>query len=164
MFKRAIVRPPASTFAQGQTSVDLGTPDLAKALEQHARYCAALEQCGLTLTHLPPEPEFPDSTFVEDPAVLTRHGAILTRPAHRRAPAKSRVSRLRCARFIQHCRRSMRRERSTAGDICQVEDHFFIGVSGRTNEEGARQLGVILARRVSVPRRWIFAKCAASCI
>ena len=80
MFKHAIVRPPASTFAQGQTGVDLGTPDLPKALEQHAHYCAALEQCGLTLTHLPPDPEYPDSTFVEDPAVLTRHGAILTRP------------------------------------------------------------------------------------
>ena len=26
------------------------------------------------------------------------------------------------------------------GDICEAEDHFFIGLSHRTNEEGARQL------------------------
>jgi dimethylargininase len=32
------------------------------------------------------------------------------------------------------------------GDICQAERHFFIGVSERTNEEGARQLAAILAR------------------
>jgi dimethylargininase len=31
------------------------------------------------------------------------------------------------------------------GDICEAGDHFFIGLSHRTNEEGARQLAVHLA-------------------
>jgi dimethylargininase len=31
------------------------------------------------------------------------------------------------------------------GDICEAEDHFFIGLSHRTNEEGARQLAAHLA-------------------
>ncbi|HXD50484.1 MAG TPA: amidinotransferase, partial [Burkholderiales bacterium] len=78
MFKRAIVRPPSASFAQGLTSADLGKPDIDKALEQHARYCAALEQCGLELTRLPPDVGHPDSTFVEDTAILTARGAILT--------------------------------------------------------------------------------------
>src|ERR1700730_303638 len=30
------------------------------------------------------------------------------------------------------------------GDVCQVDDHFFIGLSARTNPEGARQLSAIL--------------------
>jgi dimethylargininase len=145
MFKHAIVRPPASTFAQGQTGVDLGTPDLPKALEQHAHYCAALEQCGLTLTHLPPDPEYPDSTFVEDPAVLTRHGAILTRPGAptRAGEVKSIAAALR--KVFPELQTINAPGTLDGGDICQVEDHFFIGISGRTNEEGARQLGVILA-------------------
>jgi dimethylargininase len=30
------------------------------------------------------------------------------------------------------------------GDICQAGEHFFIGISARTNAEGARQLAAIL--------------------
>jgi dimethylargininase len=145
MFKHAIVRPPASTFANGLTGIDLGKPDLAKALQQHARYCTALEHCGLTLTHLPPDPEYPDSTFVEDPAILTRHGAILTRPG---APTRAgEVKSIEAAlRKIYPTLQTINAPGTLdGGDICQVGDHFFIGISARTNAEGARQLGVILA-------------------
>ena len=31
------------------------------------------------------------------------------------------------------------------GDICEAGSHFFIGISHRTNEEGARQLAEFLA-------------------
>jgi dimethylargininase len=31
------------------------------------------------------------------------------------------------------------------GDICEAEDHFFLGLSHRTNEEGCRQLAAHLA-------------------
>ncbi len=79
-FTHAIVRPPASTFADGITSSDLGRPDLSLALQQHESYCRALEALGLALTRLPADPEFPDSTFVEDAAIVTAEGAILTRP------------------------------------------------------------------------------------
>ena len=77
-FTRAIVRPPATTFADGITSSRLGPPDLALALDQHDAYCRALERLGLSLTRLPPDPEFPDSTFVEDAAIVTSRGATLT--------------------------------------------------------------------------------------
>jgi dimethylargininase len=33
------------------------------------------------------------------------------------------------------------------GDVCEAGDHFFIGISERTNDAGARQLGSILAER-----------------
>ena len=79
-FTHAIVRPPGSTFADGITSSDLGRPDLSLALQQHESYCRALEALGLALTRLPADPEFPDSTFVEDAAIVTAEGAILTRP------------------------------------------------------------------------------------
>src|SRR6201995_324749 len=79
-FRRAIVRPPSRTFADGLTNANLGAPDLDKARVQHRDYCAALERCGLALTHLAPDDAFPDSTFVEDPAVLTPKLAIITNP------------------------------------------------------------------------------------
>jgi len=79
-FSRALVRPPADTFAAGITSSGLGKPDLALALEQHDAYCRALERLGVSLVRLAPDPDYPDSTFVEDAAIVTARGAILTRP------------------------------------------------------------------------------------
>lgn len=51
-FTRAIVRPPAATFAAGITTSGLGPPELALALEQHEAYCRTLEQLGLSLVRL----------------------------------------------------------------------------------------------------------------
>src|SRR5437660_11077182 len=93
MFTRAIVRPPAPNYAEGLTTAGLGPPDYELALKQHRAYCAALERCGLTLIRLEPDPKYPDSTFVEDVAILTDACAILTRPG---APSRTgEVNRMR---------------------------------------------------------------------
>jgi dimethylargininase len=80
LFTRAIVRITGSNFADGLTTVDLGVPHLDEVLHQHARYCDALRECGLELTVLDADLRHPDSTFVEDAAILTPHAAIFTRP------------------------------------------------------------------------------------
>jgi dimethylargininase len=147
MFSRAIVRPPAATFAAGLTSAGLGKPDLARALQQHELYCAALEQCDLTLTHLPADTDFPDSTFVEDTAIVTSCVAILTRPG---APSRQGEVSGIAATLPQFYSSILSVEAPGSvdgGDICQAEDHFFIGLSERTNVEGARQLAAILAEQ-----------------
>jgi dimethylargininase len=145
-FRRAIVRAPSRTFADGLTSSTLGRPDLDKARAQHATYCAALERCGLTLTHLSPDDAFPDSTFVEDPAILTSKLAILTRPG---APSRQgEVAGITAAlpEFFDRIARIDAPGTVDGGDICQADDHFFIGLSDRTNDEGARQLAALLAQ------------------
>jgi dimethylargininase len=146
MFKQAIVRPPAANFGDGLTSADLGKPDFAKALEQHARYCAALEQCGLALTRLPADPQFPDSTFVEDTAVLTPSCAILTRPGATSRAGEVAGIEPTLQKFYSRLHTITAPGTVDGGDICQVENHFFIGLSERTNAEGARQLAEILAQ------------------
>lgn len=146
MLTHAIVRPPAANFADGLTSVDLGKPDFALALEQHAHYCDALQDCGLTLMQLPADARYPDSTFVEDTAILTKHCAILTHPG---APSRQRE----VAGIEPTLRPLFSRLHAIAvpgtvdgGDICRVENYFFIGISQRTNAEGARQLAGFLAQ------------------
>jgi len=79
-FTRAIVRPPCVNFSAGLTTVNLGMPVYEVALKQHADYCDALRSCGLRVTSLPIDDRYPDSTFVEDTAILTKHCAIITRP------------------------------------------------------------------------------------
>jgi dimethylargininase len=145
MFERALVRPPASNFASGLTTVDLGTPAFEKALAQYERYCEALIQCGLALTRLPADPGHPDSTFVEDTAVLTKAGAILTRPG---APSRAgEVAGIEAALrpFFSSFARIADPGTDDGGDICEAGDHYFIGISARTNPEGARQLARFLA-------------------
>lgn len=143
-FQHAIVRPPCSSFAEGLTTAGMGTPDLDLALEQHRSYCGALEQCGVTLTRLEPDPQFPDSTFVEDTAVLTSHTAILTHPgaASRQGEVASVGEAL--SQYYPTLHTIQPPGTLDGGDICQAGDHFFIGISQRTNEGGARQLVEIL--------------------
>lgn len=146
-FRRAIVRPPGPNFADGLTTVDLGRPDFTRALAQHAAYCDALERCGLTLIRLAPDPRHPDSTFVEDTAILTPLGAILTRPG---APSRSgEVNAIRgpLGTHFASFAEIVAPGTLDGGDVCEAGDHYFIGVSERTNEEGARQLAAILAGR-----------------
>ena len=145
MFQRAIVRPPTANFADGLTTVDLGVPDFGKALKQHAAYCAALERCGLLVTRLSPDPRYPDATFVEDTAVLTSRGAILTRPgAPSRAAEPAAIEpALRC--YFPGLARIQPPGTVDGGDICETGDHFFIGISERTDAEGARQLARYLS-------------------
>lgn len=146
MFENAIVRFPGENFADGLTTVDLGKPVFAKALAQHAAYCTALERCGLRLIALPADLEHPDSTFVEDAAILTRDFAILTRPgAKEREGEVAAIGEVLRQRF-----RRVHQIRSPGtldgGDICEAGTYFFIGISRRTNEEGGRQLAAILSQ------------------
>jgi dimethylargininase len=145
-FTRAIVRPPARNFAAGLSSAAAGAPDIDKALEQHARYVQALRDCGLQVTCLEPDDAYPDATFVEDTAIMTERGAILMRPG---APSREGET-----AGMSQCLREFYAELPAieapgtvdGGDICEADGHFLIGVSARTNEQGARQLAQHLQR------------------
>ena len=80
MFKNAIVRTPGKSLVQGLSTAGLGLPDYERALVQHNEYITSLEECGLDVLVLPADEEYPDSTFVEDVALLTSKCAIITNP------------------------------------------------------------------------------------
>lgn len=145
MFSNAIVRRPGSNFADGLTTVSLGVPDFPRVLQQHALYCEALKACGCALTVLPADLDHPDSTFVEDTAILTPRGAVLTRPgaASREAEVDAIEPTIRA--FFPDVYTLEAPGTLDGGDICEAEDHFLIGLSHRTNEEGAHQLATHLA-------------------
>jgi dimethylargininase len=151
MFKQAIVRTP--DFAQGLTTVDLGAPDFNQMMQQYRNYCAALEACGLALTTLEPDLDHPDSTFVEDTAVLTKRSAILTRPGARSREGEVQAIAGALRNFFSSTLQIEAPGTVDGGDICEAENHFFLGLSHRTNEQGARQLADFLEREGYSARR-----------
>jgi dimethylargininase len=145
MFTEAIVRVPGKNFAEGLTTVQLGVPDFELVLAQHAEYCAALRGCGLNVTTLEEDLDHPDSTFVEDIAVVTSRGAIVTRPGARSREGEVAAMLPVLRRFFPALTEIETPGTLDGGDICEAGSHFFLGVSHRTNEEGARQLAAYLA-------------------
>ncbi|MFO7620208.1 MAG: arginine deiminase family protein [Bacteroidales bacterium] len=145
MYTRAIVRRPGRNFANGITTSNLGQPDLNKALEQHAAYCDALIKCGVELTVLDADDRYPDGCFVEDTAVVNGSVKVISRPgAESRRGEEEEIARV-LAGFGTT-------EQITApgtlegGDVLRAENHYYIGISERTNREGASQLSAILAK------------------
>ena len=141
---RAIVRSPSCNFATGLTSSGLPAPVYDLAVKQHEQYCQALENLGLRVTRLPADECHPDSTFVEDTAILTKRVAVITRPGapSRRSEVDDITQTLN--QFYSSVQTIAEPGTLDGGDVCQVEDHFFIGVSERTSEDGAAQLSEIL--------------------
>jgi dimethylargininase len=147
MFTKAIVTPPAANFSEGLTTSQLGLPNYELAIKQHEAYCEALQECGLSLTRLEADPNHPDSTFVEDTAVLTERLFVIATPG---APSRSgEVAKIRSALASVSTTTAVATitESGTldGGDVCEAGKHFFIGISQRTNEAGARQLAELLA-------------------
>ena len=144
MFTHAITRLPGENFADGLTTSNLGRPDYPLILQQHHAYRQALLSLGLDVIVLPAEPVYPDAYFVEDPAIITPKIAVITRPG---APSR-RGEETTLEPFLEYYRPLYHIQPPgtlDGGDVLMVGEHFFIGLSERTNMEGATQLTTILA-------------------
>ena len=142
----AIVRLPGKSIVSGLSSSEQPVPVYEKALEQHHQYVAALKKCGLRVHTLDAIEAYPDSTFVEDVAVLTPHCAILTNPGAE--SRKGEVAAINQA-LEQHFQKIEQIDPPgilEGGDVMQVGSHYYIGLSDRTNISGAQQLISILAK------------------
>ncbi len=145
-FTKAIVRTPCKNIVEGITSANLGKPDYNKALGQHHQYIKALQYCGLEVIILPADERYPDSTFVEDTALLTPHCAIFTNPGAESRKGEIAIIRETIASFYSTIESIKSPGAVEAGDIMMVGNTYYIGLSERTNEEGANQMIRILRR------------------
>ena len=85
-FTHAISRTPSTSIVDGLRAEDRGAPDANLFLNEHEAYVAALEDAGVAVTVLEPLEDYPDSVFVEDPALILSGVAILLRPG---APSRA---------------------------------------------------------------------------
>ena len=138
-FNRAIVRRPSETVVNGLRVGDHEGPTYAGIVIEHAAYVAALERAGLDVTILPPLPDYPDSIFVEDPALVFPEGAILLRPgaASREAEAAELAPTLH-AQFDTVL--TLAEGFADGGDVLVTPTRTFVGLSERTDRAGAAAL------------------------
>lgn len=113
--------------------------DLARANAQHHQYEALLTELGASVNSLPAEPDYPDSVFVEDPAVVVDEVAIMTRmgAASRRGESQSLARALEPYRPLRWLREPATLE---GGDVMRIGKTLYVGLSHRTNHAGIEQL------------------------
>ncbi|HKE37001.1 MAG TPA: arginine deiminase family protein [Candidatus Baltobacteraceae bacterium] len=143
-FSLAIARLPGSTFAQGLTRAAFGVPDFATTLAQHRAYCAALEDAGLEVTVLGADNAFPDSTFVEDAAVVAGGRAIITRPGAQSREGETAAIRSALDEHFDSLASIEAPGTLDGGDVCESDGRVYVGISHRTNRSGAEQLAAWL--------------------
>ena len=149
----ALVRRPSNRLADGLVTHIARTPvDVDLARRQHREYAAALRDSGWTVREVPAADDCPDSVFVEDTVVVCGQLAVLTRPG-----APERRSEVAGAeQAVRDLGLTVARIEAPGtldgGDVLQIDRTVYVGLGGRTNAEGIRQLGELLAptgRRVT---------------
>jgi len=146
-FDHAIVRRPCRNVVDGLRSDATAEPDFEGIVREHDTYVAALEGAGLIVDVLPPLEAFPDSVFVEDPALVFPEGAILLRPgAPTRLGEREEMRAPLHQRFEQVLEIEGDDEYADGGDVLVMSDIVLIGLSKRTNRKGAQALCEKLAR------------------
>lgn len=157
--RRALVRPPPDSYAHALTrDADPRPVDLTLALQQHAAYAAALRRVGLAVTELPPDPNYPDSCFVQDPAFMLDGILVVARPGaeSRRREARALVAALAPLEFPKYS--LVPPGALEGGDVLVTEGKLFVGLSTRTNLEAVEQLRTVFSRpvvAVPVPERYL---------
>lgn len=144
MFKNVIVKSPGKSYINGLTTSDLGTPNYELLLEQHTAYIEALKACGVEVTHLSESEEYPDSTFVEDAAVLTPEFAIITNPGAKSRNGEKEEIESVLKNFYTNFHYITAPGTLDGGDVLQVDKHFYVGISERTDRKGAEQFKTIV--------------------
>jgi dimethylargininase len=106
-------------------------------------YVAALEGAGVAVETLPPLDEFPDSIFLEDPALVFPEGAVVLRPG---APSRLGEATAIAPELGRRFERVLELDDGfvEGGDILTTPREVLIGLSARTDERGARALLVLL--------------------
>ncbi len=146
MFTKAIVKQPCKNMVKGITQAGLGTPDYDLACRQHDAYIKALESCKLAVTILPQDDAYPDSVFIEDACLVTPGCAVITRPGAESRRGEIQSVRQAMAAFDLPLEEITAPGTLDAGDIMMAGNHFYVGLSDRTNTQGFAQLEAILNR------------------
>jgi dimethylargininase len=142
-FTHALCRTPSLSVVEGLRAEDRGTPDAATFRAEHAAYVAALEEAGVAVTVLEALEAYPDSVFVEDPALILNGVAIVLRPG---APSRAGEAAVIRPALMEHCDAVLDLGAGfvDGGDILCTDDCVLVGLSARTDRDGVAALAPLV--------------------
>jgi len=127
--------------------------NLEVAREQHSEFVGCLRKIGLDVIELPADEAFPDCPFIEDIAIVLNGTAFICRPRDIARRGEADI-----VKFI------LRKELGLSiveildpdavidgADVLFTGKEFFVGISSRTNEAGARALAAAFPEYVVSP-------------
>jgi dimethylargininase len=143
-FKNAIIRLPNISIQNGLSSQNLH-PKHEVIAEEHSNYITAIKAAGLQIKLLESLEEYPDSIFVEDPALIYKSNIIILNPFDPSRNGERDIIK----KEIKHLFDKMLFIEDgfvEGGDILNINNHFIIGLSDRTNKLGAENLSSLLSK------------------
>ena len=169
-FTNAIVRLPGRSVVKGILRDPKVLPEFDRVAREHVAYVEALRAAGLNVEVLPALEAFPDSVFVEDPALVFSNGAVLLRPGTATRAGEGEYMRPVLRRRFETVLELPGNLYADGGDVLTVPGGVFIGLSRRTNRPGAEVLSGLLdqlglsARIVETPPGSLHLKSAVSIV
>jgi len=140
----AIVRDVSDTFQECVTSFHTKVQiDVALAKRQHRHYCNILSSLGLKLISIEADDILPDCCFTEDTAIVIDDLSIITYPG---TPSRVRET-IEIEKILSPLKTIVHiNEPGTieGGDVLKIGKKIYIGSSSRTNEEGIRQVALVV--------------------
>jgi len=121
--------------------------DVRLAKDQHKEYVSALKESGLRVIRLRPLEDFPDSVFMQDPALLGSRRAVIGRFGERSRRGEEKALRNDLSEHrveVGKIRLVSYPGTLEGGDILVTDHGIFVGESRRTNRNGIRQLSTYL--------------------
>ena len=143
-FNNAIIRKPNQSIQNGLSSKNLH-PQYKIVLQEHINYVKAIKGAGLKINLLEPLEEYPDSIFVEDPAIIYQSNIIILNPADPSRNGEKNIIENEVKHLFDNIL-FVENGFIEGGDILNINNHFIIGLSERTNKLGAENLSIILKK------------------
>ena len=141
-FTNAIVRKPNKSIHNALSSQYLH-PSYEKILEIHDNYINSIEEAGLNIILLESLEQYPDSIFVEDPALIFKNNIIVLNPSDVTRNGEAKIIKNEISKYFEKIF-IVENGIIEGGDILNINNHFIIGLSNRTNKLGAENLSNIL--------------------
>lgn len=152
-FTNFLSRTLARSVTDGLRNGDGADPDPDKFEAQHAAYVEALLASGGSVKVLPAQEEFPDSVFIEDPAIVSGSTAIVLRPGAETRFGEAQALRPTLIETFETVIDLPGGGYVDGGDVLLSDTEAFIGLSARTNQAGFDALASVLSDLGYAPRK-----------
>ena len=142
LFKKALVRKPSKSIVNGISSSG-EKPSFEQVKIEHKNYINILIDSKVELFSLNALEDYPDSIFVEDPAITYQDFCIILRPRVHSRFGEQTVFKNEAKDYFDEVF-VIENGSIEGGDILNINENFIIGLSERTDIAGAKELAGLL--------------------